>query len=330
MENEEQNTPTSKSQTVSQGTIQSSTQTPEIPKQKSWAVIGLVILVFLLLGTTGYLAYQNNQIAKQKDSQLQPTTFPGTSSSTVSVPTTESTTSYINQIIRIYPSLNRRFSFYIYPADKEDRCLYGIRDKQGYGHDVSKLLGTDRIACSEGQGNLSSSFAGWADEDKFLINKEDGEIKIIDVGKFEADTYRYDASKYSFVSASRSLEHWLFRKKQENNISYILLDRNKNVTLDNVGFESNDGGVLYDEVNNGFLFFSRTYARENVSVKFDFLSMNTLTLRNILTTEFVEAPGRGCYSEYLISQPGEIILIPGCLIVGEKYYGSDGNIHIKL
>lgn len=157
-----------------------------------------------------------------------------------------------------------------------------------------------------------------------------GEIKIVDVGKLEAETYKYDASKYDFVGASRSLKYWLFSKSQENNISYILLDRNNNVALDNLSFESNDRGALYDEVNDGFLFISRTYTEQDVSVEFDFLSMSNLTLRNILTTEPVEAPGRGCYSEYLISQPGEIILTPGCLTVGSKHLGSDGNIHIKL
>jgi len=88
--------------------------------------------------------------------------------------------------------------------------------------------------------------------------------------------------------------------------------------------------VLYDEANDGFLFISRTYIGENVSVKFEFLPMNSLSLRNILTTEPVVAPGRGCNSEYLLSQPGEIILTQGCLIVGNKYLDTDGNIHIKL
>lgn len=86
----------------------------------------------------------------------------------------QSTTSYINQIGRIYPSLNRNFSFYIYPTDNRDECLYGIRDKQGYGYDIREILGTDRITCSEGQGNLSSSFVGWADGNKFLIDEKGG------------------------------------------------------------------------------------------------------------------------------------------------------------
>lgn len=242
----------------------------------------------------------------------------------------QSVTNSINQAIRIYPSLNRNFSFYIYPTSSGDKCIYGITDKQGYRYDISRVLGTDKITCSEGEGNLSSSFIGWADGSKFLIEEKEGEIKIVDVEKFKVETYKYDVSKYNFVGANRSLKYWMFRKSQENNISYILLDENKNVALDNINFESNDRGALYDEANDGFLFISRTFTEQNVSVIFDFLSMNTLTLKNILTTEPVGIHGRGCYSEYLISQPGEIILTPGCLTVNSKHIGSDGNIHIKL
>jgi len=299
--------------------------------------VGIFIGGLILLGITFYSglifgkssnksspSYSVPQININKNSRtsLQPTQQP------VNQP---STTNCINQMIRIYPSLNNRFSFYIYPTDNGDKCIYGIRDKQGYGYDVSEVLGTDRITCSEGQGNLSSTFAGWVDGDKFLINETEGEIKIVNVEKFEADTYKYDATKYKFVGASRSLKYWLFRKvSQGNSVSYILLDRNNNIALDNINFESNDRGALYDEVNDGFLFISRTYTGENVSVKFDFLPMSNLTLRTILTTEPVQTSGRGCYSEYLISQPGEIILTPGCLTVSNKYLGSDGNIHIKL
>lgn len=234
-------------------------------------------------------------------------------------------------MLRIYPSLDRHFSFYIYPNSVgSSECKYGIRYKEGIGPDVSRALGLEKLTCSERQGNLSSSFAGWADGSKFLINENNGEIKIFDVDDFKAESYTYDTSKYVFVGASRSLNYWLFKKTGQNTTSYILLDRNNNIALDNINFESNDRGVLYDEVNDGFLFISRTFTGEKVSVKFDFLSVNNLNLRNILTTEPVEAPGRGCYSEYLLSKPGEIILTPGCLTVGEKYIGFDGNIHINL
>lgn len=238
-----------------------------------------------------------------------------------------------NQILRVYPSLNRNFSFYLFSANDQNMCLYGIENKEGYKYDVSKALGTDRVTCSEEMGNVSSSFVNWADGDKFLLDEKQGEIKIVDVANFAIETYKYDAGKYDFIGANRSLKYWLFRKIEEANISYILFNRDNTVALDNIHFESNDRGALYDDVNDGFLFIDRTFNEEGVSTvatKFDFLSMNNLKLRNILTTEPVEAFGRGCSSEYLLSEPGEIILTPGCLTVGDKYLGADGNIHIKL
>ncbi|PIY69356.1 hypothetical protein COY90_01125 [Candidatus Roizmanbacteria bacterium CG_4_10_14_0_8_um_filter_39_9] len=113
-----------------------------------------------------------------------------------------SATKYMSQMIRIYPSLNNHFLFYVYPTGNSEKCLYGIRDKQGYEYDVSEVLGEDRITCSEGQGNLSSSFISWAEGDKFIINEKEGEINIVDVRKFEAETYKYDTVKYKFEGAA--------------------------------------------------------------------------------------------------------------------------------
>lgn len=235
------------------------------------------------------------------------------------------------KLIRTYPSLNREFTFYVYSTNSRDKCAYGVKDKQGYSHDVSELLGKDSIICSEGQGNLSTSFVSWVDGNKFLVDMKNGEIKIVDVEKFEVETYRYDVSKYNFLFSNRTLDYWLFRKiNQADSVSYILFDRNYDVSLDNINFDSNDRGVLYDEVNDGFLFISRTYSGKNVSIKFDFLPISNLNLRNVLITEPVETLGMGCYSEYLISQPREIILTPGCLSVSEKYLNSNGNIYIRL
>lgn len=238
-----------------------------------------------------------------------------------------------NQILRVYPSLNRNFSFYLFSANDQSMCQYGIENKEGYKYDVSKVLGTDKVTCSEQMGYVSSSFVGWADENKFLLDEKQGEVKIVDVVNFAVETYKYDAGKYDFIGANRSLKYWLFRKIEEQDISYILFNRDNTVALNNIHFESNDRGALYDDVNDGFLFIDRTFNEEGVSTvatKFYFLSMNNLKLRNILTTEPFEVFGRGCSSEYLLSEPGEIILTPGCLTVGDKYLSADGNIHIKL
>jgi hypothetical protein len=88
--------------------------------------------------------------------------------------------------------------------------------------------------------------------------------------------------------------------------------------------------VLYDEVNDGFVFIKRTFTTDTTSIRFDFLALPNLSLRTVLTTKPVPSVGRGCLSEYLVPTPGEIVLTPGCLNVAPEYIGADGNIHIKL
>ena len=297
--------------------------------------VGIVIGGLLILGATFYCGFMfgksvhttppNNsasQINKSSQNDLQPTQQPVNQVATINDS---------SQMMRIYSSPNNNYSFYVYSTSDSEKCLYGIRNKQGYGYDVSGVLGTDKITCTDNQGSLSTSFVSWTDGAKFVINEKEGVIDIVNVEKFEADTYNYDSANYSFVGVSHTLQYWLFRKNnQVNSTSYVLFDKDNHIVLDNISINSNDRGVLYDEVNDGFLFISRTFTGEDVSVKFEFLSNSNLSLRTLLTTDPVVAPGRGCSSEYLLSQPGEIILTPGCLTVANKYLGSDGNIHIKL
>ncbi len=243
----------------------------------------------------------------------------------------ESTTNSFGQVLRIYPSLDRQLSFYVYPYDMDQGlCSYGVVDPLGFSWDLSRILGTDKITCSEGNGNLGTSFVSWVDGDTFLLDERVGEVKIVNVANFSAEKYPYAASDVSFVGADLTLRYWLFREKTEDASSFALLDRNGVAVMDDITFESNDRGAMFDEANNGFLFIGRTFTGQEVSVSFDFLPLDTLTLNNILTTEPTVDPGRGCYPEYLLSQPGEIILTPGCLTVPEKHLGLDGNIHIKL
>jgi hypothetical protein len=69
MENEAQNTPISETQVTPQEAV------PETPNKKPWLIIGLTALNLLLLGTTGYLAYQNYQLREQI-TQKQSTPLP--------------------------------------------------------------------------------------------------------------------------------------------------------------------------------------------------------------------------------------------------------------
>ena len=47
------------------------------------------------------------------------------------------------------------------------------------------------------------------------LKEKDGEINIVDVRKFEAENYQYDAGTLNFVGANRSLKYFLFRKTNQ-------------------------------------------------------------------------------------------------------------------
>lgn len=239
--------------------------------------------------------------------------------------------------LELYPSLDGRFSAFIYPLyyeTEEDVCIYGIIDHKQYeASKFNRLIENHSFECAQGPVSLNDFiFMRWAEGNKFV--HKNPRLEIIDVEKGEKEIYDYDQSKYYFVDVNRTLEYWLFRKKDsKNKTSYVILDQDKKVVMDNIDDLVNyDRGVLYDEVNDGFLFMSRTFSEsENlVSTRLDFLSLKDMTLRNILTTGPIEAPGMGCSDEFLKSKPGEIILYHGCLTVDDKYLDNEGNIHIKL
>lgn len=72
MEPKEENAPISEPETVPPDA------SLKTPKQKSWLSLGLIVLILLLLGITGYLAYQNHQVKRQLINQRQsaPTPLP--------------------------------------------------------------------------------------------------------------------------------------------------------------------------------------------------------------------------------------------------------------
>lgn len=65
MENKVQNAPKSETQATPYEVPQPTTRASENPKPKSWLIITLIVLVLILLGTTGFLAYQNLQLKRQ-------------------------------------------------------------------------------------------------------------------------------------------------------------------------------------------------------------------------------------------------------------------------
>ncbi len=74
-------TTTLEAQSEPQEVAQPAVQVPEAPRQKPWLFIGVSALVLLLLGITGFFAYQNYQLKKQVSE-----TKPGTTPSLVTSP----------------------------------------------------------------------------------------------------------------------------------------------------------------------------------------------------------------------------------------------------
>lgn len=309
---------------------------PTIIKSKNkilFLIVAFVLLFSTLIGAVGYLSYQNKNITSQLQSKSNcdaPKNIPATTNCPTQQLDSKLTS---DKIIRIYPSLDGGMSFFAYESGTAGRCFYGIRDKQGYSREVSGLLDLDTLTCQPGMGNISTSFVSWGTDNTFVVNEKPGELKIINVDESLASRYDYSPVEYTFAAVNKTLDAWLFKKNQDDedyNNTYTVLDRNKNVVLDNIFIESNDRGVMYDSVNDGFLFISRFYENEQMAVELQFLPTNTLQLKTVLSTEPVPSFGRGCASEYLISKPGEIILTKGCLVVDKEYISEDGYIHIKL
>lgn len=243
---------------------------------------------------------------------------------------------------KILISENGEMEIYIYWSTdfSSDACEVQVNDKEGKVYDVSPFLESDSIWCTAGMGEYATNFKGWLADGSFLLEETAGEIQIVNVLAKSKNEYFYDSADSLFVGANKTGEYWLFRiSVTEGQREYILLDRDKSTILDKIIIDNNDRGVLYDYVNDGFLFISRLYSiekdeegvyHEYVSISLDYLSLGDLGVTTLLTTDKAEVYGRGCSSERLLSVPGEIILTEGCLTVLPKYLGEDGNIHITL
>src|SRR6202158_5221436 len=187
-------------------------------------------------------------------------------------------------------------------------------------------MGMSTMSCDEGM-IFWSAFESWADRDKLLVRKSDYDIKIVDPLKVAVTDYQVDSSLI-FRLANHSLKYWLFRQNPAG--AYELFDENGKLALADITGVGDE--VLYDKVNDGFLFIGTDSSATGVSVRLAYLSLSALNLKNILTTEPASTPDRGCGDTNTVvsTMSGEVILHPGCLTVGAKYYGPDGNIHIHL
>lgn len=294
----------------------------------------LTIVVFLagwMLGKLGYLTKTNNQRPLQA---VTPVVGPST-------PTEQEIINRIMSSSAIFPSFDNLYYFWAVPNFLNNRCFYFLTDSKGHIYsDFKTILGQDSVNCSFGEGSLSSSFVGWADNDQFVVEMTPGNVKIVDAKNKKIQEHNYDPKQLKIVVMDRTLNFWLFYNHDNSGkqTSYSLLDQDNKVLLNNLMPPDKDAGIgsaLYDRVNNGLVFLttvpSGARPSQTISTKIYFLSFNNLILRNILTTDPVPAPGgHGCIPESLVSQPGEVIIVPGCFIYPTKYLAADKNVHIKL
>lgn len=310
-------------------------------------IYGFGLLFFVLIGAAFYggLIFEKNFIDNNKKILLADAckNSNNLSGATRDLENSATLTKAMGNL-QIYSSLDGQFFLYFSPfEDENNKCFFGIKDRE------SNLITSDIINCNHcGTGEETvyecrSDFLGWKNNNQFLMQDGEGKIKIFGFMQngFDAEgkLYEYDQNIYAFRDVNNSLEYWLFWKKStsdKDGSHYSLFDRSGKIIIPDIFLEPNSRGVLYDVANDGFLFMDRIYSenedktKQMMSVKLDFLSLKSLSLRNILTTEPVVVEGRGCLGEELLSKKGEIILTPGCLAVGEKYLSKDGNIHIKL
>lgn len=235
----------------------------------------------------------------------------------------------------IFPSPDNFRFFYVFPEyNNSNECFFGIVNQWGQSvdYEVKKILKTDKISCDYDYRYGHSSFIKWVDDYKVLLKTNDDSLSVIDVLNDKKENYPLQIDDMEFVDVNKSLKFWLYRR----NDSFIIIDANKNIVYDKLKFDSdkkeiNFRTVLYDQVNDGFLFISYKILDNSFETIFDYFNLNNLTFKNILTTTPFEVEGRGgCRSPALLPALGEVVIEPGCIAVDNKYISSDDKIHIKL
>lgn len=114
-----------------------------------------------------------------------------------------------------------------------------------------------------------------------------------------------------------------------------ILSLNGEIVASDLLEEEKSAGILWDEINNGYIFITSNQqesAKDPWSdhiVKVYFFDIEERKLDNVYTTGPVEISGKGCESAKVESVLGEIILKPGCQTLGLPV-AEDNKIYIKL
>ncbi|MBD3279163.1 MAG: hypothetical protein GF390_00445 [Candidatus Pacebacteria bacterium] len=190
-----QNNPIPEAQIAPQGAAQP-------PKQKPWPIIGLIVLVLLLLGTTSYFAYQNYQL-KKKISQYQPPP-----SLAVNIPTPVPTAS-IPKTVDSKPTLEPITDWKIYTNDKYNFTFKYPGDWE-YQENYSKTQNAIdylqiTLAKSEyfnpipkGNPLITITVTETVDQDKLSVYQNTKVVKTIVIGGITAEERKHATSTADF------------------------------------------------------------------------------------------------------------------------------------
>jgi hypothetical protein len=164
----------------SQETSHSPGQIPGTPKQKHWLIFGLLILIFILVGTTIFFYYQNFQLVRQKANKLQPAISLVSPSPAVTNPTSKPT-----KPTSIYPNIFNYKNFSIgYPnnwiiLDMSKDENFPIKERLSPVYPTAKVIALSKegvyliIAIeTEREGGAGGIFVDNKHYDEFVTNRD--------------------------------------------------------------------------------------------------------------------------------------------------------------
>lgn len=297
-----------------------------------------VIIVFVLLGLSFLAGYLIKDLWHKNQPQLSNTEYKYIEKCSQA----EKECHLSLNSLAVLPSLDKSFTLYLLPVyGGKPLCKFGLfnSDGENYTYLLEDLINEDAFGeCEWGEGGFFSGFVSWLEGDRFLINKDDL-LTLVDLTNKATSTFKYNSEEFTFEVVDEKGENWVFRKKYPSGTEspketvFMILDEKQNIILNNIVLPNRVRSVLYDSVNNGFLFITRNYFNEKqemANFRLDFMPVATKKMKKLMETQPIEVFGHGCAPETLESKPGEIILYASCLPVEKKLLDEQGFLHIKL
>lgn len=249
---------------------------------------------------------------------------------------------------RTHPSPDRKhvFNIFRYDNSKTDTSLlvYNLvklddinLTEVNYNHELGSSINISHAVLTIKP--RSENYVKWANNNNVIFEYKSGSILVENTQNDQAQKYDYDSSKMVFINVDKNLSYWLFQSSDPwgvRNISpanYSLFDAKQNlIKVFKVNYYTLRA-IQYDHVNNGFIFAGTNLIEKDshiVTEQIDFLDLNTLEFKNLLTAEPQDLIAQGCRGTEYIYTKGEIKFTPNCFTISSKHISKDGYIHIKL